>query len=761
MNYTFLIKGTWISLLAVILAIIIYITSVNFNLLGLFGSMPSLEVLENPESEVASELYSSDGVTIGKYFRENRSPVAYEVISPNLIKALLATEDIRFEEHSGIDMKGIFAIAYYLVKGDNRGSSTISQQLAKNLFSTRSEKYEGYLSKNGLMRKVIIKTKEWITAIKIERAYTKKEIITMYLNTVDFGSNAFGIKVAAQTFFTTSPDSLTIPQSAILVGVLKAPSLYSPVYNPERALTRRNTVLAQMEKYRYITSDELAVFKAQPLALKYNVENHNQGIATYFRTVVNNYLVGWCKARGYDLYADGLKIYTTIDARLQQYAEKAIEKHLRFIQNQFYMHWAGKNPWVDENFREIAGFIESEMPRTDTYRYLKARYNDNQDSINYYLNKKKPMRIFSWKGEKDTTFSSVDSVRYYKKILNAGLLSVEPETGHIKAWVGGINHKYFKFDHVKQSKRQPGSTFKPFIYAAAMDNGYSPCFKVKDEPVSFYDEYSGTTYTPQNSDGPSTGETLTLRQALARSINTVAAYLIKKLTPQTVVDYARKLGIKGNLDAVPALTYGVADVSIYELVGAFSTFANRGMHTEPVFITRIEDKNGNIIEEIVPKKEEVLNEETAYTMLYMLKGATEEKGGTALGLRRYPNLWGDGNEIGGKTGTTQNFSDGWFVGVNQNLVTAIWVGGDNRSIHFRDWQFGQGAKLALPIYGLYMNDVYGDPKSSIKKSAFKKPAGYSVQLDCKRFNNAQVVDSDSSGSNPRIYKPQNNLEGIN
>jgi len=580
------------------------------------------------------------------------------------------------------------------------------------------------------------------------------------LNTVDFGSNAFGIKVAAQTFFSTSPDSLTIPQSAILVGVLKAPSLYSPFYNPQRALARRNTVLEQMEKYRYLKPDELAVFKAQALDLKYNVENHNQGIATYFRTVVNNYLLHWCKERGYNLYSDGLKIYTTIDSKMQMYAEKAIEKHMKFIQKQFFNHWSGRNPWVDENFKEITGFIESETQRTDTYRYLKSRFNENQDSINYYLNLKKPMKVFSWKGDKDTTFSSVDSIRYYKKFLNAGLLSVEPETGHIKAWVGGISHKYFKFDHVKQSKRQPGSTFKPFIYAAAMDNGYSPCFKVKDEPVSFYDEYSGTTYTPQNSDGPSTGETLTLRQALAKSINTVAAYLIKKLTPQTIVDYARKLGIKGDLQAVPALTYGVADVSIYELVGAFSTFANRGIHTDPVFIMRIEDKNGNILEEIVPKREEVLNEETAYTMLYMLKGATEEKGGTALGLRRYQNLWGNGNEIGGKTGTTQNFSDGWFVGVNQNLVTAVWVGGDNRSIHFRDWEFGQGAKLALPIFGYYMDDIYGDPNASIKKSPFKKPARYSIQLDCKKFNNSQVVDTDSSSANPKIYKPQNNLDGI-
>ena len=760
LNFGIAIKAVWIALLVFILSVVCYITSVNYDFLGLFGGMPSLEILENPRSELASELYSSDGVILGKYFRENRTPVEYEHISSNLIKALLATEDVRFEDHSGIDMKGIFAIAWYLVKGDNRGSSTISQQLAKNLFSTRSEKYDGYLSKNALMKKVIVKTKEWITAIKIERAYTKKEIITMYLNTVDFGSNAFGIKVAAQTFFSTTPDSLTVPQAAVLVGVLKAPSLYSPVYNPERSLARRNTVLEQMEKYRFIDAEQMAVFKNQPLGLSYNVENHNQGIATYFRTVVNNYLLYWCRQRGYDLYSDGLKIYTTIDAKLQVYAEKAVEKHMKFIQKEFFNHWNGQNPWVDENFKEIPGFIESATKRTDVYRYLKEKYAGNEDSVNYYLNIKKPMKVFAWEGDKDVNFSSVDSIKYYKKYLNAGLLSMDPETGHIKAWVGGINHKYFKFDHVKQSKRQPGSTFKPFIYAAAMDNGFSPCTKVQDVPVTFYDEYSGTTYTPQNSDGPPTGEMLTLRQALAKSINTVAAYLIKKLTPQTVVDYAKRLGIKGDLEPVPALTYGVADVSIYELTGAFSTFVNHGTYTEPIFITRIEDKNGNVIEEFIPKKEEALNEETAYTMCYMLRGAAEERGGTSLGLRRYKNLWGDGNEIGGKTGTTQNFSDGWYVGINQNLVTAIWVGGDDRSIHFRDWQFGQGAKLALPIFGYYMDDVYADPAQPIKKTPFKKPVKYSIQLDCNKFVNDEPLDSDSTQSVPKILKQDNDLEGI-
>jgi penicillin-binding protein 1A len=381
---------------------------------------------------------------------------------------------------------------------------------------------------------------------------------------------------------------------------------------------------------------------------------------------------------------------------------------------------------------------------------LKNKYHSNPDSINYQLNRKKRMKIFTWNGEKDTTFSSMDSLRYYKKILLSGLIAMDPETGYIKAWVGGINHKFFKYDHVKQSRRQPGSTFKPIVYTAAIDNGFHPCYKVQDAPVTFFDEALGTSYTPQNSDGPSTGEYLTLRQALAKSMNTITAYLMKRITPQTVVDYARRMGFKGNIEAVPSLCYGVAEVSIYELVGAYGALANKGIYTEPIFITRIEDKNGNVIEEFIPKREEALHEETAYTMLYMLKGATEEKGGTALGLHRYKNLWG-GNEIGGKTGTTQNFSDGWFVGVTQNLVTAVWVGGDDRPIHFRDWTFGQGAKLALPIFGYFMDDVYGDTTTGIKKSMFIKPAKYSIQLDCSKYSNPDLdLGSDSTGVDKEI-----------
>ncbi len=747
-----LIKYTWIIFLASILFVVLHVVAISNNFMGLSGEMPSLEVLENPKSEVASVLYSADGVEMGKYFRENRSPVMFENISKNMLNALVATEDVRFESHPGIDFRAIVSIPFYLIMGKKKGSSTISQQLAKNLFDTRTSKYSGWLhGYSKMLDMVMIKTKEWITAIKIERAYTKKEIITMYLNSVDFGSNAAGIKVASETFFNTSPEKLTIPQAALLTGMLKAPSLYSPINNPDRAILRRNTVIDQMEKYNYFTKDDAIKFKAEPLNLKYSVENHNQGIATYFRSVANNWLLSWCKARKLDLYADGLKVYTTIDSRMQTHAEKAVEKHMKYIQNQFYIHWKGRNPWVDQDMKEIKGFAETSIKRTETYAYLRGLYENNQDSIQYYLTKKRKMKVFAWGGDRDTMFSSIDSMLYYKKILQAGMVAIEPQTGFIKAWVGGINHKYFKYDHVKQSKRQPGSTFKPILYCAAMDNGFHPCQKVQDSPVSFYIEDTQSTWTPQNSDGPSTGEMLTLRQAMARSMNTVAALLMKRIGPDMVVQYAKKLGFKGQIDAVPALCLGISDVSIYELAGAYSTFANKGTYTEPQFITKIEDKNGNIIQEFLPVTSEALNEETAYTMLHMLKGGIEERGGTSLGLYRYPNIFG-GNDIGGKTGTTQNFSDGWYVGVTQKLVTAVWVGGDDRSIHFRDFNFGQGARLAMPVFGEFMSSIYTDKSINLPKVPFTRPDNFNLELNCGKYSG--TILADSAAANPSMYVPK-------
>jgi penicillin-binding protein 1A len=735
--------STWIVFLGSILTIagVIFLVSKDFN--NLFGPLPSLEVLENPKSEEASELYTADNTLLGKYWRENRSPVEYQQLSQNIVNALKATEDYRFEEHAGIDLRGMFRVLFktlVLRQRSSGGGSTLSQQLAKNLFNTRSAAYEGQLHKqNRKLGLVINKIKEWITAIRIERSYTKNEILTMYLNTVDFGSNSFGVKVASNTFFSKEPDSLSVPEAAVLVGLLKAPTDYSPVTNPENSLERRNVVLRQMMKYGYLNEQQYQSYTKEPITLHYNVENQNQGYAPYFRTVLSEYLRYWCKQKGYDLYTDGLKIYTTLDSKLQKYGEQAVAEHMKYLQGQFFLHWKGRNPWVDEHGKEIKNFIIAAASRTPRFKALQKIYKKDTAAIVKELSKPVPMKIFTWNGERDTMMSFIDSVKYYKHFLQTGFLAMDPHSGHIKAWVGGINYKHFKYDHVKQGKRQPGSTFKPIVYATAMNVGYKPCDEVIDAPVTFpvgtADE-PNKTWTPQNSEGEYTGNVYTLRKAMANSINSITAFMIKKVSPEAVVQMAQNLGIQSTIEPVPALCLGVYDVSIYELVGAYSTFVNSGVYTEPFFIQRIEDKHGNLIQEFTPRTIEALDEETAYLMVHMLRGATEERGGTALGLHRYGVL-GYGNEIGGKTGTTQNNSDGWFVGITSKLVAGAWVGGEDRCIHFRSMDLGQGARMAMPIWGKFMQKIYDDSTTGIKRETFPRPAHMNVELDCIRYRNSQ------------------------
>jgi penicillin-binding protein 1A len=622
--------------------------------------------------------------------------------------------------------------------------------LAKNLFSTRSELYEGSLSAIPGFRTLIIKTKEWITAVRLERTYTKQEILTMYLNTVHFGSNAFGIKTAARTFFNTSPDKLSLEQSAMLVGVLKAPTLYSPVYNPKRALIRRNTVIEQMYKYNYLTEAEAESLKLKPIDIgQYQVENHNEGIGTYFRTELKKDLQHFCKERGYDLYADGLKIYTTIDSRMQKYAEEALDSHMRYQQAIFFKYWKGKSPWVDENGVEIKDFIKNAARRTSLFQSYKQQYNGNEDSA--ILAFKRPLKtsLFSWNGGKDTIISPWDSIAYTKHFLHSGMMSMDPFTGNIKAWVGGINYKYFKYDHVRQGKRQPGSSFKPIVYATAMDNGFTPCTEMVDAPTTFYNEETNTYWTPKNSDGKYSGERMTLRKAMAQSINSVAAQVMKKLGADRVVEYAKKLGISSPLDPVPALCLGASDVSVFELVSAYSTFVAGGTWTKPYYIVKIMDKNGNQLAAFNPEKKEVISEETAYMMVHMLQGATRERNGTALGLHRLGKTL-VGNEVGGKTGTTSNYSDGWFIGITKQLVTGIWVGGEDRSIHFRSFHLGQGSKMAMPIWSYYMDKVYADTKLGIIKGPFKRPANLSVDLTCSGRSPVNALDDSTV-----IQKPSN------
>lgn len=731
------IKAIWILFFCFILGFPLYIYSVSIDLFGLFGGMPSLKSIENPENDLSSELISSDGVSLGRYFRYNRSQVAFNDLSKDLVNTLLYSEDHRFYDHSGMDFIAYLRVLKGLVTFQPAGGgSTITQQLAKNLYTQNPDMgLDGLIGNLGRYpRRIVQKTKEWIIAYHLEKNFTKEEIIAMYLNTAEFGSNAYGIQVASETYFNKTPDKLNIQESAVLVGMLQAITKFNPVINPDNSLAKRNEVLGKLYKHGYITSKQsLDSLRALPIQLEYKVQNQNEGLATYFRSVIGADLLAWCKERGIDLWESGLKIHTTIDSRLQLYAEEAMAEHMQQLQKTFNTHWQGRNPWIDENWQEIKGFLQSRIKQTETYRNLVKRFGANSDSVTIMLNQKKPMRIFTWKGERDTLFSSMDSLNYYKRFLHTGMMSMEASTGAIKAWVGGINHKYFKYDHVRQGKRQPGSTFKPFVYGAAIEAGYNPCLKLPDIAPSF--KVSGGTWTPKNSDGTyGDGQQMTLREAMARSVNSITAQLMQKVSPENVVKFAERVGVHSQLDAVPALCLGVSDVSLYEMVGAYGTFVNEGIFTEPYFITRIEDKNGNVIENFVPKTRQAINDQTAFKMLFMLMGGVEISGGTSVGLGY--DLKKD-NEIGGKTGTTDNASDGWYMGVTKDLVSGVWVGGDERSIHFRSWDMGQGSKTARPIWERFMRKIYLNESLPYKKGPFNRPLATDFTPDCAKYDNVQ------------------------
>ncbi|HTJ50107.1 MAG TPA: transglycosylase domain-containing protein [Cyclobacteriaceae bacterium] len=747
------IKGIWIAFFCFVIGFPLYVISVSNDLFGLFGGMPSLKEIENPENDLSSEIISADGVSLGRYFRFNRSQVTYNQLSPDLVNTLLYSEDHRFKDHSGMDFIAYVRAFWGLLTFDPAGGgSTITQQLAKNLFTKNAEMgLDGPLAKLGkLPSRVIQKTKEWIISVELEKNFTKEEIIAMYLNTTDFSSNAYGIKVAAETYFNKQPDSLNVQESAVLVGMLQSITYFNPQRNPENSLRKRNEVLFKLYKHNYIkTKEAYDSIKALPIELKYAVQNQNEGLATYFRTVIREDLMKWCKEHGYDLWESGLKIYTTIDSRMQLYAEESMEEHMRGLQASFTKEWKNRNrnPWVDDNTGgEAKNYLKRKIKRTEAYRNLVAHYGENSDSVDIMLNLKKPMTVFSWKGERDTLFSSMDSLNYYNRFLQTGMMSMDPTTGAIKAWVGGIDHKYFKYDHVRQSTRQPGSTFKPFVYGAAIEAGYTPCFELLD--ISPTIKVSGGTWTPTNASPPynGSGEKLNLRRAMARSLNTISAQLIDRVKPETVVELAHRMGINSDLVAVPSLCLGTSDVSLFELVGAYCGFVNSGIHIDPYYITRIEDKNGNILENFVPKSRQVLDEKVAYQMVYMLRGGVEEEGGTSIGL---PYELKKNNEIGGKTGTTDNASDGWYMGITHNLVTGVWVGGDERSIHFPSWDFGAGSKSARPIWSKFMTKVYAHPETGYSKGYFKQPSTpLGVTLDCDKYQ----IPNDSIPSNEPSYE---------
>ncbi|MEQ8469983.1 MAG: transglycosylase domain-containing protein [Marinoscillum sp.] len=722
----------WVCFIGAVITIPTIFLMVKNDANGWFGSLPSLQDLERPDPDLSSELISADGVSLGKYYRKNRTPVTYEELSTELVNTLLVTEDIRFKKHSGIDLKGLVrAVIGKLTLQFKGGGSTITMQLAENLYSTSSAN-RGSLYSNHSIGEIVTKLKEWIISVQLEQSYTKEEILAMYLNTVEYGSNSYGIKVAAKTFFNKLPSQLTYKESAVLIGSINAPTRFNPVFNPDNAIAKRTEVLYNLHKYDLIDRVAFDSLKISDLGLNYKVDNHNEGLATYFRTVIGRFLLNWSSEHGYDLYDDGLKIYTTLDSRMQEYAEQAMREHMDTLQSVFIGHLNGNMPWIDQNGNEIEGFLETAIKGTQQYRSLVSQYGANSDSIEILLNKKKPMTIFSYDGEIDTTFSTYDSLIYYKHFLQAGFMAMDPKSGHIKAWVGGVDHKYFKFDHVKQSKRQPGSTFKPFIYTVAIDNGWSPCFPVTDAPITIaMPGQDPPTWQPENASGKFTGDVMTIRQAMARSVNSITAFVMDKVGPQTVVSYAQRMGIESRLDAVPSLALGVSDVSLYEMVAAYSTFVNKGVYTKPFFISRIEDKNGNVIQQFVPETSEALNEETAYVMLHMLKGTTEEPGGTGMALDRELRV---NNEIAAKTGTTQNASDGWFMGVTKDLAAGAWVGGDDRSIHFKYWAMGQGARTAMPIWERFMTKVYADPTLGIEKGSFSRPIKpVSIELDCSQY----------------------------
>ncbi len=714
-----------------------------------FGPMPSFKELENPKSSLASEVFSSDGKILGTYYIENRSNVSYRQISPDLINALIDVEDVRFEKHSGIDDRAILRVVYGLISGHYKGGgSTITQQLAKNLFP------RGNLN---TLQLVIRKFQEWVTAVKLERYYSKEEIITMYLNTVFFGHNAYGIKAAAKTFFDKIPDSLNLQESALMAGVVNRPTHFSPILHPEAALQRRNLVLAQMLKYNKITQQVYDSVVELPLGVEnFGLQNHNTGVARYFREFLRNKMNKWCathfKSNGkpYNLYKDGLKIYTTINSRMQEYAEEAVKEHLaNDLQPEFYKVWKGipNAPFTldgtpDQVQAEVQQIMEQAMKRTVRYRVMKED-GYSMDSIQKAFNKPVRMKVFSWNGDIDTVMTPMDSIRYYKYFLQTGLMSMETNTGFVRAYVGGIDFKYFKYDHVTQARRQVGSTFKPFLYTLAMQEGqYSPCYKVPN--IQYSVPWDGKYWTPENADSKMIGQEVTLKWALANSNNWISAWLIRQFSPQSVIQMARNMGVTSPIPAVPSIALGTPDISLYEMTGAMNTFADKGVYIKPVFITKIEDENGNVLYRYSSQKKEAMSEVTAYKMIRLLEGVVETGTGVRLGWK-----YGYRNPIAGKTGTTQNQSDGWFMGIVPKLTTGVWVGAEDRSVHFHSIRLGQGANMALPIWALYMKKIYADPSLGISLSDdFPKPLkNIDVEFDCKKYDKThkKSAPDDSTG----------------
>ena len=740
-GYGKFIRLIWLAFGSLILGTIIIFGAAS---LGLLGPMPDFRQLENPKTNLATQIISADDTVLGKfYFNDNRTPISFDEIPTEMIEALVATEDERFYNHSGIDYRGTARALFYL--GKKGGASTITQQLARQLFV-------GVRSRN-IAEAITQKIKEWVIAIRLERRYTKNEIITMYLNIYDFNYNADGLRSASSIYFSKKPSDLDLSESAMLVGMLKNSSLYNPLRRPEMVRERRNIVYQQMLRNKLINEKERDSLAALPITLDFNPQSHREGIATYFRAYLQQFMRGWIadnpKEDGtfYNLYLDGLSIYTTIDSRLQTYAEDAVAAHMPNLQKEFFrqnkLEYNDIAPFLDVEKDEIENIMNQAKRRSERWRKMKAQGHD-EEAILASFEKPTQMEVFSWNGDIDTVMTPTDSIRYYKHFLRTGMMSMEPQTGHVKAWVGGINYRHFQFDHVMQGKRQIGSTFKPFVYASAIDQlKVSPCDSLPDgyycvEPSKFG---AHDAWCPKNSGDRYIGKR-TLKNALANSVNTISARLIDKVGTRPVVNLVRNLGVSSPIPNVPAIALGSADLSVYEMVGAYAAFANKGIYVKPVLVTRIEDKNGTVIYQAAPETKDVLSEESAYVTLKLLEGVTASGSGVRLrhqGADKTNPIFRDvvtgypyefDNPIAGKTGTTQNQSDGWFIGMVPNLATGVWVGGEDRSTHFETIAYGQGATMALPIWANYMKSCYADSTLVISKDAFEAPDYVSIPLDC-------------------------------
>ena len=759
-DYSKFVRWLWILFSVGVLSVVFVFLAASW---GWLGEMPDHTQLENPRTNLATEIISSDGQTLGKfYFNDNRTPVSFDELPQHLIDALVATEDARFHDHSGIDARGTLRAFVYM--GSKGGASTISQQLSRQLFV-------GVRSRNKF-EAITQKIKEWVISTRLERQYTKEEIIAQYFNIYDFLNNADGIRSAARIYFGKEPKELSLKESAMLVGMFKNSALYNPLRNPIGVKNRRNVVLAQMYKYEYITEEVKDSLQKTELDLKYTPESHREGLATYFRGYLDGFMKDWIKdnpkpdGSKWNLYNDGLKIYTTIDSRMQKYAEDAVQQHMPRLQKEFFRQNAPKYnptaPFLELTRGAIDTLMRRSMRQSERWRHMRYDLKKSEEEIKESFHKPVKMTIFEWKdgvpSEIDTVMKPWDSMRYYKSFLRTGMMSMDPLTGHVKAWVGGMNYRHFQYDMVKQGKRQIGSTFKPFVYASAIDQlHYSPCKEFPDTPYCIEKMKHGNMeeWCPKNSGGEDDyGGNRTLQNALANSVNTITARLIDQVGPQPVVDLARKLGVESDILPVPSIALGTPDLSVYEMVGAYSTFANKGVYTKPVMVTTIEDKNGTVLYQFKPETRDVLSEETAYVAVKLMEGVTKHGSGARLRgkgadayredykrvVTGYPYEFA--NDIAGKTGTTQNQSDGWFMGMVPNLVTGVWVGAEDRSVHFPGITYGQGAAMALPIWGVYMKSCYADETLNISKEPFEEPEELSIVVDCSKMAEKDVIEDD-------------------